>query len=176
MVIALVSILALWFVSRSIGLVLVFVPGIIISFIFCQLSFDKRVPDPKSVLPLYLFALGVQFLHFTEEYLTGFVIELPALFNQPPYPTDIWLVFNMVAYFIFILGGITLFWRSGSFLIIPVFFILFGIMFNGLAHLGTSLYVGGYFPGLYTAMIYLVLGPLLIGRLLNSRKHVPGKG
>ncbi|MBT8268744.1 MAG: HXXEE domain-containing protein [Flavobacteriaceae bacterium] len=162
--IALISIFTLYLVSAEISSVLVFIPGVLVSLIVYLFTFEKNIPKPKRILPLYLFALGMQFLHFTEEYLTGFHIKLPALFNQPPYDLDVWTTFNMVAYFIFILGGIALFKNLKEFTIIVIFFILFGIMFNGIVHVLTSLYIGDYFPGLYTALTYLVIGPILIKR------------
>jgi hypothetical protein len=111
-------------------------------------------------------------IHFAEEYLTGFTTALPALIGAEPYPINYWLTFNMVAYFIFILGGIVLFQKMKGLMIIPIFFILAGVVLNGIGHLLLSLYVGGYFPGLYTALIYLVLGPMLMKKLfVLSRVH-----
>jgi len=33
---------------------------------------------------------------------------------------------------------------------------------------GDSMYVGGYFPGLYTALIYLFLSPIFIKRIVEN--------
>ena len=38
--------------------------------------------DPAAVLLVYLFALAVQCLHFTEEYVTGFQHQFPELFGD----------------------------------------------------------------------------------------------
>ncbi len=54
-------------------------------------------------------ALGIQFIHFTEEYLTNFNVVVPNLLDREEYPMGYWLVFNIVAYFVFIIGGIVLF-------------------------------------------------------------------
>jgi len=149
--------------------VILFIPGIILSFILYLVYLKHRSPDPDRVVPLYLLALGIQFLHFAEEYTTGFTTELPKLIGQEAYPIGYWLVFNMVAYFVFAIGGIILFKRINSLLIIPIFFILVGVMLNAVGHIILSLYTGGYFPGLYTALLYTVIGPILLRQLFNAK-------
>ena len=100
--------------------------------------------------------------------MANFTTAMPALFEQEPYPTDYWLVFNMVAYFIFILGGIALYKERKEYAIIPLFFILVGVLLNGIAHIGLSIYSGGYFPGMITAVLYLVIGPVLMKRIFKT--------
>ncbi|MDH3247136.1 MAG: HXXEE domain-containing protein, partial [Saprospiraceae bacterium] len=161
LLICLMAIAIFLWVSISLTSVLVFVPGVIVSYLaFLQIS--KRELDSHRILPLYLVALAVQLLHFTEEYLTDFVTKLPELFNQPPYPINFWIVFNMIAYAIFILGAISLFQNKKEFYVIPLFFILIGVVFNGIAHVLLAAFVGDYFPGLFTALAYLIIGPMLL--------------
>lgn len=155
-------------VSSTLTSVIVFIPGIIITYLVYLSTFYKKTPKPERILPLYLLALGFQFIHFSEEYLTGFTIEVPRLLGQIPYPKDYWVIFNMIAYSVFVIGGIILFKRLKELMIIPLFFILAGVIFNSIAHILISMYVGGYFPGLYTALIYLVLGPILIQRVFEE--------
>ncbi len=126
------------------------------------------MPPANRILHLYLLALAVQMLHFAEEYLTGFVVELPALLGQEPYPKDYWLVFNMAAYSIFLLGGIVLLRKIQELAVIPLFFIVVGVLFNTLAHIGLTLYTGAYFPGLYTALLYLFIVPILLKRIFSA--------
>ncbi|WP_297696071.1 HXXEE domain-containing protein [uncultured Eudoraea sp.] len=160
------------FVSSTLSSVIVFIPGIILTYIVYLITFYKKTPNPERILPLYLFLLGIQFLHFTEEYLTDFIIEVPKLLGQDAYPLDYWLVFNMVAYFIFIIGGIILFKKIKELMIIPLFFILVGVLLNSLGHILIAIYVGGYFSGLYTALIYIIIGPMLIKRLWDETKTI----
>jgi len=157
-------------VASTLTSVWAFIPGVIISYIFYLNTYNKKSPEPERILPLYLLALGIQFIHFTEEYLTDFTSEIPKLFDQEPYPMDYWIVFNMIAYFVFILGGIILFKRKKEFMIIPLFFILVGVVFNSIAHILLSIYAGGYFPGLYTAIIYAVLGPVLMKKIFDETR------
>ena len=148
--------------GQIINIIWLFIPVTIISFLIYLRTFYYRMPTAGRTLPLYLFALSIQMLHFAEEYLTEFVVALPAIFNQDPYPVDYWLVFNMAAYSFFILGAVVLFRGIKELSIIPLFFVLYGVFFNVLAHLSLAAYSGGYFPGLYTASIYLLLIPYLI--------------
>ena len=155
-------------VAQIIGAVWVFVPATIVTFFIYLGTFYKHMPSPSQILPLYLLALSIQMLHFAEEYVANFTTALPALFGQEPYPTDYWLVFNMVAYFIFILGAVVLFKKQKEYAVIPLFFILVGVLMNGIAHVGLSIYSGGYFPGMITAIPYLVIAPVLIKRIFKT--------
>ena len=170
LIIVIIAIAVFMVVSSTLTTVLAFIPGIIITYLIYLNTFYKKTPNPESILPLYLLLLGIQFLHFTEEYLTDFTIEVPRLLGQEEYPKDYWLIFNMIAYFIFIIGGIILFKRIKEFMIIPLFFIIVGVMLNSIGHIVISIYVGGYFSGLYSALIYVVLGPILIKRIFAETK------
>ncbi|MCP4976762.1 MAG: hypothetical protein GY931_11425 [Maribacter sp.] len=172
LVITIIAIAIFWFVSLKLNVVIVFIPGVIVAYLFYFKTFYKKTPNPERILPLYLLALGIQFIHFTEEYLTDFTVVVPHLLGQVEYPLDYWLVFNMVAYFIFIIGGIILFKKIKELMIIPLFFILVGVLLNSIGHVLISLYVGGYFSGLYTALIYVIIGPILIKRVLDETKVV----
>ena len=171
LLVAIVAIVLFLFVSSTLTSVLIFIPGVIVTFIFYLKTYYKSTSNPERILPLYLFALGVQFLHFTEEYLTNFIIEVPKLLGQESYPKDYWVIFNMVAYFVFIIGGIILFKQIKELMIIPLFFIIVGVLLNSVGHILLSLYVGDYFPGLYTALIYIVIGPILIKRILEVKSR-----
>lgn len=172
LIIGIITIVIFLIVSSTLTSVLVFIPGVIITYVIYLNTFYKKTPNPERILPLYLFSLGIQFIHFTEEYLTDFTIEVPALLGQEAYPIDYWLTFNMIAYFIFILGGIILFKQIKELMIIPLFFILVGVILNSIGHIMISIYVGGYFSGLYTALIYLIIGPILIKRVLNETRSI----
>ena len=170
LMITIAAIAAFWIVSSTLTSVIVFIPGVIITFIIYLNTFYRKVPNPDSILPLYLLALGIQFIHFTEEYLTDFNVEIARIIGQDAYPMDYWVTFNMVAYFFFIIGGIILFRKIKELMIIPLFFIVVGVILNAVGHIILSIYVGGYFSGLYSALLYVVIGPILIKRLLEETK------
>ncbi len=148
--------------GQNIAAIWLFVPVVVIAFLVYLRSFYITMPPAERTLPLYLLALSIQMLHFAEEYLNDFVVALPALYGAEPYPVDYWLVFNMAAYAFFILGAIVLFRGIKELAVIPIFFVLAGVLLNALGHLALAIYSGGYFPGLYTASIYLLLLPFLM--------------
>jgi len=170
--ITIIAIAIFWIVSSTLNVVLIFIPGVIVTYWLYLNTFFKKTPNPERILPLYLLALGIQFIHFTEEYLTDFTVVAPHLLGREEYPLDYWVVFNMVAYFFFIIGGIILFKRLKALMIIPLFFILVGVLLNSIGHILISIYVGGYFSGLYTALIYVFIGPILVKRILDETKVV----
>ncbi len=168
LLVASMAIVLLIWSSKWLPIVIVFVPGVVLAFVVYLFTFYKHPPEPGKLLPLYLLALGIQFLHFAEEYVTGFTVELPKLLGQEEYSKEVLVIFNMVAYFVFALGGIALYKKSREWMIIPIFFILVGVVFNSIAHILTTVYVGGYFPGLYTAIVYLFIAPILLKRIFMS--------
>ncbi len=170
LLVAIVAIVLFVMVSYTMTIVLVFIPGVIVAYIVYLKTFYKKTPKSDRILPLYLLALGIQFIHFTEEYLTDFTTEIPKLLSQDVYPKDYWVIFNMIAYFVFIIGGIILFKQIKELMIIPLFFIIVGVLLNSVGHILLALYVGDYFSGLYSALIYLIIGPILIKRILDETK------
>ena len=57
-------------------------------------------------------------------------------------------------------------------MIIPLFFILVGVLLYSLGPILISIYVGEYFSGLYTALIYIIIGPILMKRVLDETKTI----
>ena len=61
--------------------------------------------DPAAVLPLYLLAIAVQCLHFTEEFLTGFQRQFPMLTGYE-WSDAQFVTFNMAWLAVFALAGL----------------------------------------------------------------------
>ncbi len=77
--------------SSGLSLIVTFVPGMVLAYVLYLFTFYRKLPIPEQFLPLYFFALAVQFLHFAEEHATYFDIVFPALFNAAPYPHNLFL-------------------------------------------------------------------------------------
>jgi len=157
--------------SSGISLIVTFVPGVIAALLFYFFTVFKKQPEPDNILPLYLLGLGIQFLHFAEEYMTGFNHKFPALFKSPEYPIDTFILFNMFAYFMFALGAIMIYKKITPPMIIPLFFVAYGIVGNAISHLIYCIVVGGYFPGVYTSIIYWIIGPMIIKRIWDETRR-----
>ena len=165
--ITLVLALVLFLWSPSPLITGIFILFLGVSLLFYFVIYPSNSSPNIRLAQWYFIALAVQCVHFVEEYLGKLYIELPALFDVPPIERDAFVIFNLLAYSIFILGGIAIFKNLRSLMIVPIFFILFGVLANGIFHVLLALWNGSYFPGLYTALVYLFLGPLLL-RLLKA--------
>jgi Protein of unknown function with HXXEE motif len=174
-VIALVMATAFTLLSSGLSLIVTFVPGIVVTWLtYVWLYIDKRrLPSGATFLPVFFVALAVQFIHFAEEFTTGFRTSFPLLYGGNSYSADLFVTFNMTAYFIFTLTCILVFTKNVRFLLLPsLFFIIYGAIGNALSHTWWSLYLKAYFPGLVTAQIYWFVGPFVLYKLLGRAKIV----
>lgn len=143
-----------------------FVPAMLLAFLCYLRTSYREMPKAGRVLPVYLVALAIQFLHFTEEYVYGFqfrVTELRA--GMPPFDDHLFVAFNMIAYSLFLLGGLGMYKGMKAPMIIVWFFAFGGVLGNAIWHPLFALRVGGYFPGLFTSFAYWIVGPILLRRL-----------
>lgn len=144
----------------------IFVPAMIVAFVCYLLTSYREMPSAERVLPIYLVALAIQFLHFTEEYVYGFhfrVAEIMA--GWPPFNANVFVAFNMIAYCVFLLAGLGMYKGMKFPMIIVWFFVIGGALGNAIWHPLLALRFGGYFPGLFTSFAYWILGPILLKRL-----------
>lgn len=162
------AMLVLVWVSGTLPSVIIFIPLLFISLLISLWKTDFPPKDPT--LTLYLLAIGLQLLHFAEEFNTDFVVRLPALINNPPYPIRNWVIFNLAADAIFILGAVALHKQIKALMFITYFFVLAAVALNSVAHILLSFYVGGYFPGLITAIAYLPLAFMLLPKMLDLNR------
>lgn len=161
--------------SSGLSLLVTFVPGIVITWLVYLWLYVKQItlPTGATFLPLFFTTLAVQFLHFAEEYTTGFNTQFPLLYGGVPYSTNLFVTFNMLSYAVFTLSCILVFTKNLRFLLVPVlFFVIYGAIGNAISHTWWSLYLRAYFPGLVTAQLYWVYGPLLLYQLLGERRTV----
>jgi len=142
-----------------------FAPAMVLAFVCYLRTSYREMPKAERILPVYLVALAIQFLHFTEEYVYGFqfrVVEIMA--GMPPFNVNVFVAFNMIAYCLFLLAGLGMY-KGMKFPMIIVWFFAICVMGNAIWHLLLTLRVGGYFPGLYTSFAGWILGPILLKRL-----------
>ena len=142
-----------------------FAPAMILAFVCYLRTSYREMPKAERILPVYLVALAIQFLHFTEEYVYGFQFRVTEIMaGMPPFNANVFLAFNMIAYCLFLLAGLGMY-KGMKFPMIIVWFFAICILGNSIWHLLLTLRVGGYFPGLYTSLAGWILGPILLKRL-----------
>src|SRR6185436_11736903 len=142
-----------------------FVPVMVVAFVCYLLTSYRELPRVERVLPVYLIALAIQFLHFAEEYIYGFQFRVTEIaLGMPAFDPNVFLAFNMIAYCLFLLAGLGMY-KGLKFPMVIVWFFAICVLGNSIWHLLLPIKVGGYFPGLYTSLPGWILGPMLLKRL-----------
>lgn len=118
----------------------------------------------RGAVHITVVATLFQAAHFTEELVTGFHEQFPALLGLPPMPIRVFVVFNLAWLGIWSLSAWGLAARRRVALF-PLWFLGIGSAVNGVAHPLLSVLAGGYFPGLVTSPVAGLLGVLLLRRL-----------
>ncbi|MFX0071657.1 MAG: HXXEE domain-containing protein [Candidatus Hermodarchaeota archaeon] len=155
---------------RSLGTLITFGSSMALAYLFYMLTNYKEMPEPERTLPVYLIALGVQLLHFIEEFTTGLYIRFPTeIYNSDPYSANEFVISQMVVYFLFIIGALGIFKGWNMTMIFVWFLLIMMLIVNSIQHPIYSIMVGGYFPGLYTSFAGIILAPILFKRLWEVR-------
>ena len=173
--IAVVMTIAFTRLSSGLSLVVTFVPGMAVTWLaFAWLYRTKtKRPQGPEFFPVFFATLAVQFIHFAEEFTTGFAARFPQLYGGTPYSDNLFVSVNMVAYGFMTLSCILVFTFGLKWLLIPsLFFIVYGAIGNAISHTWWSVYEQAYFPGLVTAQFYWIAGPFLLWKLLRRPKAV----
>jgi hypothetical protein len=141
-----------------------------VSFLLYLLTSYRRMPDPSGVLPLYLLAVGIQLLHFMEEFLAKFYVRKPVeIYGANPFTVEEFVVSQMSMFFLLIIGAIGIYKRWKIPMVMVWFLVIFFLLVNAIQHPIFALTVGGYFPGLYTSVAGWILGPILFKKLWGVR-------
>jgi hypothetical protein len=167
--IAIVMISIFSYMSSGLSLIVTFVPGVILAYIFYFLFCYKSNPKSSEILPLYILGIGFQLLHFAEEHATDFDIHFGQLFGGEPYGHNLFVSFNMISYCMFLVGGYAIFKGFKPLMIIAMFFIAYGMLGNCIGHISYSIAAKGYFSGLYTSFLNLPLSIVMLRKLWRSR-------
>lgn len=130
------------------------------------LTRSARGAASRRLLRLSVLTLGLQSLHFAEEWGTGLHERLPELFGFPPWPVAFFVSFNLfwMAVWGLSIGGLRAQVRAAFF---PLWFLGIACAANGLLHPLLSVAAGGYFPGLLTSPLVGITGVLLLRGLAS---------
>jgi len=156
-----IMVIAFCTVSKGLSMILTFVPGLILSYIFYLLTVYRKVPEHKGILPLFLLGIGWQGIHFAEEFLNGYQTAFPAMFGAEPYSDQQFLIMNMTAILFYCFAAAAMYLKIQGPWLISIFFIFFGGLINAAMHLVFNIVNQSYFPGFYTSLPFW-LSPLLL--------------
>lgn len=154
-------------------LVATFIPSLFVAWLTFLVMYWKRRPLPRGTvfLPLFMLGLAWQFLHFNEEFATGFAKLFPMLYGSAAFSHAKFITINMVSYFLFSIACVLVFAKGLRFLMVPVlFFILAGAVGNAIWHTWWVIWLKGYFPGFVTAQLYWIIGFVLLAAAFGSRR------
>lgn len=109
-------------------------------------------------------ATAVQFVHFSEEWVTGFYVRFPALFGLEPIPEATFLFFNLSWVAIWVVA-IPMLRAARTFAFFVAWFLAIAGLLNGIVHPLLAAATGGYFPGLISSPFIGIAGLYLWRRL-----------
>lgn len=157
--------------SSGPSLVVFEMPGLVAAWlVFAWMHFRQfELPSAGAVIPFFFIAMAVHFLHFAEQFTTGFADRFPLLYGGAPYSANQFVVFTMISAAISTLTCLAVYLRSATFLLVPVLFFAFSAIYgSAIAQTWWSFEVQGYFPGLITSLVNWLVGPILIAILLRD--------
>lgn len=152
--------------TRWMGPAIVFLSGGLV-VAYGAWVFARWKNDAAAVLPVYLLAIAMQCLHFTEEYVTGFQHQFPRLFGVD-WSDARFVTFNMLWLAAFVLAALGVYRRVQLAYLVVLFLGLIGGVGNGVSHLVLSATYGGYFPGVVTAPFCVLVGVVLVMRVFTG--------
>jgi hypothetical protein len=156
--------------SQGWSLIVTFVPAVPLALWLYYKTCYQKCPPPEKVLVLYFIGIGCQLLHFAEEHAYGFDCLFGPLFGGSAYDHNTFVTFNMVAYFLFIIGGLAFYKGIKPLMFLAMFFICYGMVGNAIGHFLFCIKVGGYFPGAYSSVLNIFLSVPLIYNLWKSTR------
>jgi hypothetical protein len=159
--------------SSGMSLIVTFIPGLVFTWVTLVWLYVTRtkLPSGERFLPAFFALLAVQLIHLAEELTTGFLVKFPLLYGGRPYSQDFFVAFSVVSYCVVTVCCILAFTQGLRFLLMPaLFFVIYAGIGNAIAHTWWSLSLRAYFPGLVSAQIFWVAGPLVLHRLTRARK------
>lgn len=159
--------------SQGLSTIVSFAAPMGLSYLCYLLTSYRWMPDPSDILPIYLLGVGIQLLHFMEEFITGFHGRNPVeIYGASPFTPEEFVISQMSVFFLLVIGAIGIYkgWKIP--MVMVWFLVIFFLLINAIQHPIFALMVGGYFPGLYTSVAGWVLGPILFKRLWRVRTRM----
>jgi hypothetical protein len=152
--------------------IIVFLPTIVAFVAWLKTTYPYPVKSERVVI-VYLFAIAVQFVHLSEEFINRFWDYYNVMF-VPPIPWDerFFTVLFIIAFpLLFVLGAIGLLAHNPLGNYLAWWFALGPNMANFVAHLAFPFIYGGYVPGLWTAPLHGAMSLVLLHALVVQHRE-----
>lgn len=151
------------YLTGTAGLSILFAASIAVTVARPHVASDQRVLTRAASIAGI--TLAAQLLHFGEELATRFYERFPALLGLAPWSVRFFAVFNMTWLAVWVLAILGIRVRM-VIALVPIWFLAFAAVLNGVAHPLLAVRAGGYFPGLLTAPLLGLAGIVLTSELL----------
>lgn len=135
----------------------------------------KHPTDPRKILPIYLLTMPLLYLHIWEEYLYQFGPRIGAITGTGWTESEFLIQFAFYLPIFWIVGAIGLYYRHplANFL---SWFVFFGMFLGEPTHLLVFPNLEGgryhYFPGMWTALLPMVMGVWGIYIVVQEHKKI----
>jgi len=161
-----------WVYVGGIFVIIVFLPTVVAFVAWLRTTYPHPIRSERVVV-VYLFAIVVQFIHLSEEFLNRFWDYYNTMFSPPiPWDERFFTALFIIAFpLLFILGAIGLLTRNPFGNYIVWWFALGPNMANFVAHLVFPFLYGGYVPGLWTAPLHGAMSLLLLRTLVVHHRE-----
>lgn len=154
------------------SVMLTFGASMALAYLLYMLSSYRRMPETERVLPMYLVALALTPLHILEEFFAEFYIRFPVeIYNGDPFGAADFVLSQMVLMFLLVIGALGIYKQWKMPMVMVWFTVIMLLIVNAIQHPIYCVMVGGYFPGIFTSLPGLILGPMLFMRLWEVRKR-----
>ncbi len=157
--------------SAALGVAVTLLVAVACALFFAR-SWRGPLPERGALTPALFAGLFVQLLHIGEELLTGFAPrwteEILGASQAYAVSGSLFAGVNLIGLGLFALGflGCVRYRRRALAVLLWMAVVLISIA-GPVLHLFYAMRVGGYFPGLYTSMLFWVVGPLLFIQMWN---------
>jgi hypothetical protein len=146
--------------------------AIVAYFIWLLTTYHHPV-DGRKILPLYLLAIGMQFIHLTEEYVADFPDDFSALTGSHLSPNAFVLIAILAGGIAYVFAGFGLIQRHPVANYLLWFFLIGPVgLVNTIAHFTFPFLAGtAYFPGLLTVLLPTMFGTALAWRIIQDGRQ-----
>jgi hypothetical protein len=149
----------------------------VVAYVLWLLTTYKNPVDGNKILPFYLVAVAMQYIHMTEEFVAGFPHAFSSLTGSKFESDTFVLISLLLGGIVYMLTGYGLLRRHPVANYLLWFFLIgpAGLV-NTIAHVTFPFFAGGfYFPGLITVLLPTISGSLIVWEIFKGRQQKAAK-
>ena len=164
---------ALSLINIGLGFTVIVGGSAIVAYFVWLLTTYRHPVDGRKLLPLYLLAIGMQFIHLTEEYVADFPDDFSALTGSQLSTNAFVLIAILAGGVAYMFAGFGLIHRNPVANYLLWFFLIGPVgLVNTVAHFTFPFLADtAYFPGLLTVLLPTTFGTALALRIIQDGRQ-----